>query len=64
MTEENKLVQAQKELSQCTFKPEFVSKNTFEKSMNSKEQPKGYVQNVERMRRGILERYKKNIYVK
>jgi len=59
MTEENKLVQAQKELSQCTFKPEFVSKNTFEKSMNSKEQPKGYVQNVERMRRGILERYKK-----
>jgi hypothetical protein len=61
--DESTIVQASKELAGCTFKPNLVSQQSFEKSISSTEKPKGYLQSVERMRRGILENLHKKFLV-
>lgn len=62
--EELKKLNENKELDQCTFKPELFSQRTYEKSMTSAEKPKGYTQTVDRMRKGIIENLKKKYMMK
>jgi hypothetical protein len=62
--EELKKQNENKELNECTFKPELVSNRTYEKSMTTIEKPKGFTQTVERMRKGIIENLKKKYMMK
>jgi hypothetical protein len=63
-SDENKKLLENRELDGCTFKPEFVSKKTFEKSISSVEKPKGFTQTVERIRKGIIENLEKKYKTK
>ena len=62
--EENLNSKVNKELQGCTFRPQFVSQTTYEKSMMSHEKPKGFTQIVERMRKGIIQTMEKKYLIK
>ena len=62
--DEIKKVAELKELDGCTFKPEIISKETYEKSLAFSEKPRGFDQTVERMRKGIIENLKKKYMIK
>ena len=49
-----KKMEEDKELEQCTFKPNLISQNTLEQCLNSTEKPKGYEEFSKKMREGIM----------
>lgn len=61
--EENKKLNEEKEIEGCTFKPEFVNQNKSFIQNSNIEKPRGYDQTVVRLRKGIIENFKKKYLI-
>ena len=52
--ERNDKLKEDEELKQCTFKPQLISQKTLKRCLESTTKPKGYDENIQKMRDGII----------